>query len=54
MTKLTKAAIEKMTPQETMAAIDSLGLPDGSAEERVETLLKSLSPKAGNEKPAED
>lgn len=40
MTKVTKASIKKMTPQETMVLIDSLGLPDGSAEERVETLLE--------------
>lgn len=36
----TKASIGKMTPQETMALIDKLGLPDGTAEERVKTLLE--------------
>lgn len=40
MAKVTKVSIEKMTPQEAMALINELGLPEGTGEEMRATLLE--------------
>lgn len=40
MAKLTKATIEKMTPQEAMVRCNELGLPEGTGEEMRQTLLE--------------
>jgi len=40
MRKLTKAAIEKMTPQEAMVLCNKLELPEGTGEEMRQALLE--------------
>lgn len=43
-----KASILKLTNQEATVKINELGLPEGSAEEQIETLLVHFGFKAGD------
>ena len=40
MKKLTRAAIERMTPQEAMVLCNKLGLPEGTGDEMRRALLE--------------